>query len=326
MDWCSIMLEKEQLSPQHALRAEVYYWVALVKSGTCSEEQLKAFNAWLAQNPEHRALYREVSDTWSRVGDFMPAIAAEIDEARRFTAGRRKFSLAIVAAAAIILAVGLSFYPGPSEIEFYHTAKGEQKELALSDGSSALLNTDTRVQVEYSRHARTVHIERGEALFTVSNLDERPFDVVTRDGRIRDISTRFSVRTDDERTSVVVVDGAVIVMAQGHAYPQPVSAGEKITFPPLGASWVEKVDAQAMTAWSDKLLVFQSKPLQEVMTELTRYHDVNILIRSNELRKMRMSGVFETDDLQGLLRAVEAALPVSIERNDRVIFIDQVTP
>lgn len=322
---CSIMREKERPSPESALSAQAFYWVARIRSGECSEEQRAALDAWLAQSPEHRKLYHEVSDTWDEVNDFTPSIAAEIEEARAYSSKRRSpFPLAMAATVLVILAVGFWFLPDPLATEIHRTAKGEQKELVLADGSHVLINTDTELRVEYSKRMRAIYLERGEALFTVADGDERPFDVLTRGGRIRDVSTRFNVRRDELKTSVIVLDGMVIVTTDGISYPQPVSAGEGFSYLDSGKRLsLEKIDAHLMTAWSNRQLVLRARPLQEVAKEISRYHDVSIMILGDELQGMKVSGIFDMADLQGFLNAIEVALPVSVERNGQAVVLSR---
>ncbi len=322
---CSIMPEREQPSSGSARSAEVYYWVARVKSGECSEEQRAALDAWLAQSPEHRALYHEVSDTWDEVNDFTPALAAEIEEAHAFVPKRRSpFPFAMAATVLVILAVGFWLLPDPQAMEIYSTAKGEQKELTLSDGSHVLINTDTELRVEYSKRARTIYMERGEALFTVADGDERPFDVLTQGGRIRDVSTRFNVRKDETKTSVVVLDGMVIVTTDGVSYPQPVGAGEGFSYLDSGKRLsLEKIDAHLMTAWSNRQLVLRARPLREVAREVSRYHDVSIVILGDELQGMKVSGIFDIADLEGFLDAIAVALPVSVKRSGQTVALSR---
>lgn len=319
------MPEKEQPSSGSARSAEAYYWVALVKSGECSEEQRAEFDAWLAHSPRHRELYREVSDTWDELNGFVPSISVEIAEARAYAPkSRRRFPLAMAAAVFIILAAGVWLLPDPALREIHRTAKGEQKEVHLTDGSRILINTDTELHVRYSKRERMIRLEHGEALFTVASGDDRPFDVMTRGGRIRDVSTEFSVRRDGEKTSVVVLDGMVIVIADGVAYPQPLNAGEGVSYRDSGQILqMERVDAVSLTAWKDRQLVLRSKPLEEVAKELARYHDVKILLEDDELSRMKVSGVFDVSDLQGLLDAIEVALPVSSSRNGRAIMLSR---
>ena len=99
----------------------------------------------------------------------------------------------------------------------YHTAKGEQQRIKLSDGSIINLNTDTAIDVHFSQQQRLVVLHHGEILVTTasdsisngtsdstnkshnkSNL-ARPFIVQTNQGKLQAIGTKFIVR---EITSV----------------------------------------------------------------------------------------------------------------------------
>ena len=74
-----------------------------------------------------------------------------------------------------------------------------------------------------------------------------------------------------------------------------------------GRPWsVEEVDAVQEVSWLTSKLVFQDKPLSEVVEELNRYSDKRIVIRDPALRASLVSGSFRTDDIEESVRALEA--------------------
>src|SRR6202012_1272555 len=76
---------------------------------------------------------------------------------------------------------------------FYETAIGRQKKITLADGSSVVLNTDSRMEVNFSGNRREVHLMRGEAYFDVVHDETRPFTVYANSYVVRDIGTAFDV-------------------------------------------------------------------------------------------------------------------------------------
>ena len=75
----------------------------------------------------------------------------------------------------------------------YETVIGQQKSIALSDGSSIQMNTDSQVQVAYSSGARAIHLLKGEALFSVMPDPKRPFEVYAAESVVRAVGTAFAV-------------------------------------------------------------------------------------------------------------------------------------
>lgn len=93
----------------------------------------------------------------------------------------------------------------------YRTEIGEIRRIALSDGSVALVNSGSDLQVRYEKAARQLRLDEGEVWFKVAKNLQRPF-IVDIDGvHVRAIGTAFSVRRRDDSVEVVVTEGTVRV-------------------------------------------------------------------------------------------------------------------
>ena len=86
-------------------------------------------------------------------------------------------------------------------------SKGEQRQVALPDGSHIMLNTDTKLSVLISERTRSVSLDRGEAWFTVQHDEHRPFRIHVANGSIHDLGTEFIVKKVPEKVQVSVVEG-----------------------------------------------------------------------------------------------------------------------
>jgi transmembrane sensor len=240
---------------------------------------------------------------------------------------QRMAGFTAAAAALAVLAAGLWMLAPWGTSETYRTAKGESRSIGLADGSQIIMNTDTELIVTVSRGSRSITLQHGEALFSVAhNKDPRPFEVNARNGRIRDIGTEFSVDTRANATGVTVVEGVVEVSMNGGRTPQRLSVGERLTYNTAGdVSEVERVDAKAATAWREGRWVFKGMTLDEIAAQIARYHDVDIQVSDAELGRLKLSGTFKIQDLDGLLAAIEATLPIKARTVDRrVVRLDRV--
>src|SRR5258708_24248903 len=90
------------------------------------------------------------------------------------------------------------------ESPYYATAIGERKPVTLTDGSKVLLNTDSRIQIDYSAEQRIVRLLQGEAFFEVAHNRARPFLVYAGANVVRAVGTAFSVHVQKSRVAVVV--------------------------------------------------------------------------------------------------------------------------
>jgi transmembrane sensor len=94
----------------------------------------------------------------------------------------------------------------------YATALGEQRSLALSDGSTVQLNSLSRIRIRYTEHERTVDLLQGQALFHVAKDSTRPFIVYSGQTRVKAVGTQFDVYRKDDGTIVTVVEGRVAIL------------------------------------------------------------------------------------------------------------------
>ena len=121
----------------------------------------------------------------------------------------------------------------------------------------------------------------------------------------------FSVRRDGGDLTVVVRSGQV--QFSGDHQPMLLQADQRLQHragQPLLAQ--QKVDAASLTAWQRGKLIFNGRPLGEVIGELERYQHGRIVISDAQLAALPVSGVFDLNDPQGLLRTLEQRYPLKV--------------
>ena len=84
----------------------------------------------------------------------------------------------------------------------YSTGIGEQRSLALEDGSSIKLNAMSRIRVRFTATRRDIELIEGQAFFRVAKDKTRPFIVESKGTQVRAVGTEFDVyRRMTERPS-----------------------------------------------------------------------------------------------------------------------------
>lgn len=299
-------------------------WVVLLDDPQVDPRQRRAFVAWLKRSPVHLAEYLQAERTWAELGLLDPerridldALLAQPDDTIVMLAGagrngrlRRWFPLqsAMLAVAGFafaafvaVLAIQSWWEPGTD----YATALGEQRTIRLPDGSSVVLNTSTRLAVNYGDEAREIMLLEGEALFSVQKDAQRPFRVTSDRAIVQAVGTTFVVRAMDELTAVTVLEGEVAVVRPEHALELAdvasaaqatrARAGERVDVDgrALHAHRVPRPEASA--AWRGGRLVFDGDTLGEVVAEFNRYNRVRLVVDDAALSAERVSGVFDAD-------------------------------
>lgn len=235
---------------------------------------------------------------------------------------------ALVSAAALVMVLadllGAQQWFNPSYVQ---TRIGEQRALALEDGSLVLLNTATRLTVAFAPRMRRVNLESGEARFTIARNSDRPFIVATPQARVRAVGTVFNVRTAASGTSIAVLQGHVQVMlpaspaaaaagarrlsdsGEGLASPLPpvdLTVGERAVVTPSGRIVLGAgPPLERLRAWTDGWLVFRDETLADLIAEFNRYHVRTLRIADPGVAGTRVSGTFAADDLTSLEQFLE---------------------
>ena len=188
----------------------------------------------------------------------------------------------------------------------YVTDAGEQRVVGLSDGSQVRLDTRTRLRVRFSKTARTIELERGQAFFTVAHDAARPFLVDAGDTEVRAVGTRFDVRRDHQDVRVVLVQGVVEVRDETAPSSPPVrlQAGEELT-PEATGMTRRLADVEAATGWTQGRIVLRSVPLSQAVAEVNRYSRDQLELEPGPIGATEVSGVFDAGDTEAFLAAVK---------------------
>lgn len=289
-------------------------WVVKLTSGDASPADAAEFKRWRAQSPEHEVAAREAEALWDSVG----SAGDRVRSAKRTLAKARLTRRKLLAGGAMILAgVGLkaSGVIGPRIYADYTTAVGERRTITLVDGSSVAMNGYTALSVDYSAARRVITLYEGQATFTVAADPGRPFDVWADGGETRAIGTVFDIDIRPNDTAVTVIEGQVVVFSAAGADHVDVGADQRVRYTRRGApTRPEYVDASAATAWRRGKLIFNSRPLGDVVAELARHRPGSIIIASSALRRMPVSGIFDITDPDAVLDMIEETLPVTVTR------------
>jgi transmembrane sensor len=301
------------------------HWVIRRQEGPLAASDQAAFDAWLAQSPEHRRALVAAERAWAELGDLraapgalradltrtvLRAVPRQAPTPRRAWLGRRVASA--VLAASLLLAIGIWWLGDPlTYLQADHrTGPGEIRTVMLQDGSAVALNAGSAIAIRFSAQERRVELLAGEALFTAAPMrgaEGRPFVVAAAGGTARALGTKFLIERNDGGVAVTVLEHRVEV-ATG-AGTRILAPGQRLRYTAAGAFGViASVNADRFAAWSRFQLTFDQAPLSQIVAELNRYRRGAIVIANADLAERRVSGVFRLDDLDGALALIAQEL------------------
>jgi len=313
------------------MRDQAIAWLLRLRDAPSDAQSARAFADWLAADPAHQTAYRQAQAQWAWMEAFKQQSFPARDAALRYRpAGRKPAArrrLTYSAAAIVLLGLGLAIFSPQGCYGLphsYNTGKGQRQTVALSDGTELELNTDTEVRVHFNHAQRHVDLIRGEAFFKVAHDAERPFKVQVGHVSVRDIGTAFDVYKQADRVSVAVQEGVVEMADQGES--RELKAGQQLAYSDDRRFFAAAPsDIAAATAWRQGLLTFNGRRLADALTEISRYHDVQIRLPDPKLAELRVNGNFRTEQLDSMLHAVATLLPVSVQHvGEREIVLEAV--
>lgn len=310
-------------SPQSAssLEDEALEWVVRLHTGPPSERDRRACEAWQCLSPAHRLAFHTAEALWKEIGHVGAGQCAPTHATRparrhhhRWWPRLRQWSLVacfLLTAGWFLWAPLLDQYR--LQTAHYRTGIGQQEQIVLQDGTRAILNTDTALNVVYSPERREIRLLAGEAAFTVTADRERPFIVHSGDVTTRALGTQFVVRRHPDSVTVTVSEHAVQVSTSpsGHRRPLVLNEGQQASYSEEhGWSPPYAVDANQLSAWQRGKLIVEDESLGRVIEELNRYRPGRILILNPALRTLNVTGVFDLTDPDGALRMIQHTLRI----------------
>jgi len=293
------------------------------------ESHRQAHATWLAADPDHARAWRQLARLDADLFA-LPAQAGVREALARPRSKARWKSTAAPLALCLALGLGLGaamldrFQPVTGLLADYSTGTGERRTVMLPDNTVIVLNARTAVDVEFDANTRAIRLQAGEIHIQTAHGDpeeKRPFVVVTEEGNLHALGTRFLVQRKDEATRLTVIESAVLArpapcpVERASLCPNArrVEAGQQLDIAPGGVGGARPADPQA-DAWRDGMLVLDGEPLADVVAQLGRYRP-GLLYLAPELAELRVTGTLPLDDGDRALAALAASLPVRIVKH-----------
>ena len=333
-------------------------WSLLARyvAGTCTPDEIRRVEDWVRADPARRQLVAELRGLWDAAETPPPGADREVDveegwrrvragmrtdepegsaaepdrAARRRPSRRRAPGWRAGAMVGLLVLIGGLWLaqslrtpaeaPTDSTYRTVVTTPGERSRVQLADGSSVMLNVDSKLRLPstFNQQQRVVQLT-GEAYFEVDADSDRPFIVRTENASVRVRGTAFNVRgcPDEEQVEVAVREGGVSVRPE-RAGTQPdtveLESGE------IGRMGEADTTVQILAAdvapyigWTEGRLVFEDTPLPKVVRRLERWYDLTFRIRDPALRSLRLTATLKSQSVRNVLDVIAASLNIRYE-------------
>jgi transmembrane sensor len=208
---------------------------------------------------------------------------------------------------------------GQQQWNTMHTPKGRQFNVVLPDGTRVWLNAASSITFPtvFTGKERRVELN-GEAYFEVTKDKTRPFFVKIKDqAEVQVLGTHFNVNgyDDEPQVNTTLLEGSVRVLTNrqektGQAENSVVlKPGQqaKIAQGKVATATLKEEDIDKVMAWRYGAFNFENASLQEVMRQLARWYDIEVVYEKG-VPDIHFVGEMSRDiSLAGVLKALEAS-------------------
>lgn len=317
-------------------------WIVRRENGPWSEADQAELDSWLAEADGNKAAYWRLKHGWreaDRIGALGPSTSWAAYEPSDEPASSRWWKPAAIAASLTLMvgaasALFLLDAPQPRQVAEvaasappaaarFATPVGGHRVIPLQDGSKVELNTASIVRTSITHESRQVWLDKGEAYFEVAHLSGRPFVVHAGSRTITVLGTKFSVRRDDDKVTVSVVEGSVRVADSEDSLPATVITGGDMAIARGPASLLTANSEERVgnaLSWREGVLSFDQSPLSDVAAEFNRYNRKPIVMKDQATAEIRIGGVFPSANPDAFVRLLRDAYGLRVEyREDAVV-------
>ena len=204
------------------------------------------------------------------------------------------------------------------------TPRGGEYNVTLSDGTKVYLNaaSDLKYPVVFDKDCREVYLS-GEAYFEVAKDSKRPFYVVIDAVKIEVYGTSFNVNTHyNNQVQTVLISGKIGVKGNESGLYK-VAPSELVEFTSDGKFIrQEKVNVLPYIAWRDGQFIFENESLEQIMSTLSLWYDVDVFYASEKLKAHKFTGHMKKyENINTILDAISKIMEVNFIIKDKTITV-----
>jgi transmembrane sensor len=295
------------------------------ESGALREE----FDAWLIASADHGEAYRRAERRMAALAVLKTSERHGTDhaEARRGRArGWLPWGAAATAIALLMIAIGAGGAPLPGQpgsasvaraAEPLVTQRGEIRSFRLADGSSATLDTDSRLELAFGDGARSVRLTKGRVRLSIARQNI-PLHIEAGRGTTIANDAEIDLRLDEAGTvSAVLRRGDADLRPDAKTGPATaLTRGKTLSYRRDGRSQLEVAQAPDIPAnWPEGWAEYRSIRLDRLVAEANRYAVIPIVIDDAAIAALDVSGRFHLSETEAFAERIASLFGLSVERS-----------
>lgn len=208
--------------------------------------------------------------------------------------------------------------------------EGQKSKIELPDGTKVWLNSGSQIEYpnNFGKRDRAIHL-LGEAYFEVAKDKKHPFIVQSGKIQIRVLGTVFNLKAYPEENEIetTLFEGKIELMTS----PENKKVSKVIEMQPGQILSLDKeknilrykrFESEEVLAWTKNQLIFRDESFENMVREIERWYDIEIIYEEKDLSKQRLTvELYEGELINRLLDIIELTMNVECYVEDDKIYI-----
>jgi transmembrane sensor len=205
-----------------------------------------------------------------------------------------------------------------------YTERGIKASVALPDGSTVKLNSDTKLTFpdKFLGSTREVKLE-GEAYFIVAKDSAHPMIVnTTKNFAVKVTGTEFNVKSyaNDDYAEATLYSGSIdLITPKGETAVAP--RQQAFIRPDESVRIVAPAILNNTKAWTEGRLVFDSTPMPEVVKMLERWHGIDVVIRDPNVLKYKITANFNSESVPQIMYVLKNCALIDYQIDGKTVYL-----
>lgn len=205
--------------------------------------------------------------------------------------------------------------------------KGGEYALTLSDGTVVRLNSESSLKfpIHFIENNRKVFL-KGEAFFDVKKNKHKPFVVEVKNMNVKVLGTVFNINSYPENKDIktTLVEGSVkVINTKNTKQSITIKPNEQAVFNANGIK-KKRVNIKEYVSWVRGKFYFNDMSLFDVMRQIERWYNVDVVFLKNELKDFPFTGVINrSSSLEDTIRIIEKITKAKIRISEKKVIIEK---
>ncbi|HEY9195871.1 MAG TPA: FecR domain-containing protein, partial [Mucilaginibacter sp.] len=223
----------------------------------------------------------------------------------------------------------LAYVPGGSTagapmINTMSTPRGGQYRLQLPDGTAVMLNSESSIAYPTAFTGKTRNVTiTGEAYFEVAKNKKMPFIVSYGDQKVEVLGTHFDIRAYQEQPGKTTLLEGSVKISNGNEKEVLVPGQQAVYNANAKKFDIKTVDTEDIIAWKNGLFLFDNTDLDQVMLELSRWYDIDVVYKGPKPTLNFTGEVKKSNNLSKAFKILESTGGVKFTIEGKTVTVEK---